>query len=192
MASNGNHPSIAVAKCQNASRWKPLSLSTSATPETHSSDFSDYGFIDTIALAQKLGVNFLPISPQVALGQLNRGGQAEIYQALINLQTAFAFKAFVNSSNKDECNFREIINEMIVLSHPLIKKHPHIVRLEGICWDPPSSGRISPTLLFEKASIGDLGDFIPSTRGQDISLENKLSLCIDIGIAVRDMHANGE
>ncbi|KAH8645899.1 kinase-like domain-containing protein [Tricladium varicosporioides] len=173
--------------------WNTLTLFTgSALPEeTSSHSYSDYGFMDTIALAQRLGLSFLPITWQAALGQLGNGGQADIYQAIINVQTSFAFKSYETTSGRHRCNFQGLVNEMIMLTHPLIKNHPYIVKLEGVCWDIPGDQNISPVLVFEKAHMGDLDNFITSRIWVNISVAEKLSICADIGIAVRDMHSNG-
>jgi hypothetical protein len=103
--------------------WGPLTLFTgSALPEKASShSYSDYGSMDTIALAQRLGLSFLPITWQVALGQMGSGGQADIYQAIINVQTSFAFKSYETTRGRHRCNFQGLINDMIMLTHPLIK-----------------------------------------------------------------------
>lgn len=166
-------------------------LTAGAIPESPSTHYSNYGFIDTLALAQRLRVHFLPITWQAALGPLNRGGQAAIYQALVNAQTSLAFKCFRTRPQTYEPDFQELINEIIVLTHPSIRQHPHIARLEGICWDIPQDAPISPVLVFEKAQIGDLYNFVTSTKGEDLSAEDRLNTCVDIGTAVRDMHSNG-
>jgi hypothetical protein len=173
--------------------WNLLTFFTgSALPQkTSSHSYSDYGFMDAIALAQRLGLSFLPITWQAALGQLGSGGQADIYQAIINVQTSFAFKSYETSHGRHRCNFQGLVNEMIMLTHPLIKNHPYIVKLEGVCWDIPGDQNISPVLVFEKAHMGDLDHFITSGIWADISVAERLSICADIGIAVRDMHSNG-
>jgi serine/threonine protein kinase len=112
-------------------------------------------------------------------------------KALINAQTSFAFKSFRTSPQTNKSEFQELINEMILLSHPLIREHPHIVRLEGICWDIPRESHISPVLVFEKAHMGDLDHFLTSNKGGDLSMKDRLNICVHIGIAVRDMHSNG-
>jgi hypothetical protein len=167
----------------------PTLLSSSATPQSSDSS-SNYSFIEVLALAQRLQVPFLPITWRAALGAIN-GGQAEIYQSLINAQTSLAFKLFRSHQRKKESELQELINEIVVLAHPLIRQHPHVVRLEGICWDIPRDEHISPVLVFEKAQTGDLYRFLRSGQGERLSTMDRLNICVDIGIAVRDMHSNG-
>jgi hypothetical protein len=77
-----------------------------------------------------------------------------------------------------------------VLSHPLIRMHPHIVELEGICWDIISEDEVWPVLMFEKSKCGDLNDFITSRVGRSLGIVERLNLCLDAGIAIVDMHDN--
>jgi hypothetical protein len=80
---------------------------------------------------------------------------------------------------------------MIMLSHHAIQDHPYVVTLEGICWDIPRDGdQVWPVLVFEKSIHGDLFQFVKAGRGSALSIQEKLKLCTDIGIAIRDMHSN--
>lgn len=170
-------------------------LTSGATPENPSTQYSDYGFIAMLALAQRLHIHFLPITWQAALGPVGEGGQAGINQALIHVQTSFAFKCFTKASqvhNFERASFQELISEMVVLSHPLIREHPHVVRLEGVCWDVSQDDQVWPVLVFEKAHLGDLDQFITSSKGKKLFMEDRLNLCADIGIAIRDMHSNSK
>jgi Protein tyrosine and serine/threonine kinase len=160
----------------------------SAKPTRILSQFANYGFIAVLGLAQRLHIRFLPITWQTAIDPFGKGGQARIHQALVNIQTSFAFKRFKHS-NQDL--FGETVQEMIVLSHPVIREHEHIVTLEGICWDIPQDERVWPVLVFQKSHFGDLDKFARLEKFKSLSTEDKLSLCADVGIAIRDMHHNG-
>ena len=161
---------------------------SSARPVYASEQYADYSFIAMLGLAQRLHVRFLPITWQAALGHMGKGGQAVINEASVNVQISFAFKLF---DRPQEHPFREIIQEMVVLSHPVVQKHDHIVTLEGICWDIPEDDQVWPVLVFEKSHLGDLHRFARLERFKDLSIEDKLNLCADIGLAIRDMHRNG-
>jgi len=169
-------------------------FSRSATVFRPTAQYADYGFIAVLALAQRLHIDFLPLTWQAALGPIREGGQAGINQALINLQTSLAFKCFGDSPNRNDGRtpFQDIVSEMIVLSHPSIRKHPHIVRLEGICWDIPSNDQVWPVLVFEKTQLGDLYHFAKSGNGRSLGMEDRLKLCVDVGIAIMDMHSNSQ
>jgi hypothetical protein len=163
-------------------------LGHSARPTCAPTQYADYGFIALLGLAQRLRIRFLPITWQEALGRIGNGGQAGINQALINIQTSFAFKRF---SLPDRDPFRETIQEMVVLSHSVVLQHEHIVTLEGICWDIPQDERVWPVLVFQKSHLGDLDKFARSEKFKNLSIEDRLNLCADVGIAIRDMHCSG-
>ena len=161
---------------------------TSAAPLHAPSQYADYGFIAVLGLAQRLRVPFLPMTWQTAMAQIGEGGQAEISQAVANVETSFAFKRFKQT---DYDPFREIVQEMVVLSHSAIQNHEHIVSLEGICWDIPHDNKVWPVLVFEKSQLGDLYKFANTKKFNVQSMTDKLNLCVDVGIAIRDMHCNG-
>ena len=162
---------------------------SSARPVYASEQYADYGFIAMLGLAQRLHVPFLPITWQAPLGQMGKGGQAGINEAFVNAQISFAFKLF---HRPQQYPFREIAQEMVVLSHPMVRQHKHIITLGGICWDIPEDNQVWPILVFEKSHLGDLYRFARLERFKDLSIEDKLNLCADIGLAIRDMHRNGK
>lgn len=164
-------------------------LGQSATLVRASERYSGYGFTAFLGLAQRLNVSFLPITWQATLGPVGKGGQAGINQALVNIQISFAFKHF---DYKPQDPFRMAAQEMVVLSHRVIREHQHIVRLEGICWDIRSRVQVRPVLVFQKSDLGDLYKFSITEEYKCLSIKDKLNLCTDIGIAIRDMHLNGK
>ena len=164
------------------------SFGPNATLACAPNQYVNYDFIAVLGLAQRLDIPFLPITWQAALGQIGEGGQARINQALANIQISFAFKRF---NHPDSDPFRQTIQEMVVLSHPIIREHKHIVRLEGICWDVPSDHEVWPVLVFQKTHLGNLLRFARLERFKNLSMEDRLDLCADIGVAIRDMHENG-
>lgn len=153
-----------------------------------SRQYADYSFIAVLGLAQRLSIDFLPIRWQSAIGRIGRGGQARINQGLVNIQTSFAFKCFDHQPSDP---FRETVQEMVVLGHPTIRKHDYIVSLEGMCWDIPNDNDVWPVLVFQKTHLGDLYSFSISKRFRSLSIKDRLNLCVDIGIAIRDMHGIG-
>lgn len=161
---------------------------SSARPVFASEKYADYGFIAMLGLAQRLHVRFLPITWQAPLGPIGKGGQAGINESLVTAQISFAFKLF---NRPQQHPFREIVQEMVVLSHPTVRQHRHIVTLEGICWDIPEDNQVWPVLVFEKSHLGDLHRFARLESFKDLSIEDKLNLCADVGLAIRDMHRNG-
>lgn len=164
-------------------------LSSGATLAYATEEYTNYGFIALLGLAQRFHVDFLPIVWQEPRGKIGRGGQASINQATLDLQISLAFKQFAQREVDDP--FKEIVRELIMLTHPSVQDHRFIVQLEGICWDIVED-KVWPVLVFQKTSLGDLEDFANSDTGRNLSVEQKRGICADIGTAIRDMHANSK
>lgn len=164
----------------------------SASSTSASAENADYGFLALLGLAQRLRVDLLPLTYQVARGSLDeggkggRGGQAKIYQSYINPGASFVFKQFSGNS------YHELVSELLVLTHEVVRKHRYIVRLEGICWDIRNDDDVRPVLVFEQSPLGDLYYFMRAGLGNKLSIDDRLRLCVEIGVAIRDMHANSE
>ncbi len=115
-----------------------------------SEKYADYDFIAMLGLAQRLHVRFLSITWQTSLSSIEKNGQAEINESLVTAQISFAFKLFNRSQQHF---FREIVQEMIVLSHSMIRQHRHIVTLEEICWDISENNQVWSVLMFERVIL---------------------------------------
>ena len=158
----------------------------SARPAHPSNQYADYCFIAVLALAQRMQIRFFYMTWEVMRGRIGGGGQAGINETLVSLQISFAFKRFYHPHQDP---FKETVQEIAVLGHPAIRQHKHVVRLVGICWDIPAFNEVWPVLVFQKSHWGDLFKF--SRKLRDMAIEEKLSLCADVGTAIRDMHLNG-
>ncbi len=134
---------------------------SSARPVHASEQYADYDFISLLGLAQRLHVDFLPLTWQAPLGPIGKGGQAGINEALANIQTSFAFKLY---KRPQEHPFKEVAQEIVALSHPAVREHHFTVTLEGICWDIPEDDHVWPVLVFEKSHLGDLHIFAKRER----------------------------
>lgn len=167
---------------------RPKELYRSASLTRPSENYANYDLIAFLGLAQRLSVEFLPITWQKFRGLIGGGGQAKIGQALMNLRMSFAFKRFNHQSSQDP--FQEVVQEIIVLACPAVRQHQYITQLEGICWNFTTTNEVWPVLIFEKTHLGDLYEFMRSDKGKSLSTEDRLDICIDIGIAIRDMHVN--
>lgn len=157
--------------------------------------------ISFLAIAQKLKIDFIPITWQSALEELGEGGTAKIRQSLVNVRLSFAFKwiklkriKLLSDSERDrECVFQALASEISVLGHPNIRYHANVVRLEGICWDfPEQDGAVRPVLVFEKARYGDLAQFSETRAGRNMSFEDRLKVCVNVANAILMMHSCGE
>src|SRR5436190_19411296 len=92
----------------------------SAIPVNPAAQYADYGFIAVLGLAQRLCIDFLPVTWQAALGSIGEGGEGRINQSLINLQTSFAFKLFIEKPETACPPFQNFVREIVMLSQPSI------------------------------------------------------------------------
>lgn len=163
----------------------------SASPVSPTREYSHCSFIDALGLAQRLNVKLIPMMWHARLGLVGRGGQAKVNRARVNQLISFAFKRFSRRHGVTD-SFQEIVREMSLLAHPAVRRHKHIVKLEGICCEVMHEREVWPVLMFQNSECGDLDDFIRSERGSAISLEERLDLCGGVAIAIRDMHMNSK
>ena len=180
----------------------------SATIENRRDHFD---LITFLGVAQRLHIDFLPITWEPALDCIGQGATAEIRQVSANLEFSFAFKRPVFDLRLGLENFERrvlpsLIAEISTLGLKSIRKHPNINKLEGICWEVVSSegecisretlcasrnGGIVPVLVFEKAKYGDLHYFMTQEAGRELSFAQKIGICTDIAKAVAEMHYHG-
>lgn len=95
-----------------------------------SNQYANYSFIAVLSFVQKLRIRFFFITWQTALNRVEKNDQIEINQALINIQINFAFKFFQRSQQHF---FKKIVQELMALSHSVMRKHEHIITLKRIC-----------------------------------------------------------
>jgi len=143
-----------------------------------------------LSVVQKCNVDFLSITWQPTLGILGTGGSGTISQSTFTTDIPLAFKRY-NQDGDSDMDFLPLISEVLILSQPPMHDHPHIVNLEGICWEiEPRTEKAVPTLVFEKASW-DLQQFMNVSEGKNMSIDNRLKICADIGSAIMTLHAYG-
>ena len=166
----------------------------SASTNRYNGDLQ-WDLIAFLAVVQKCNVDFLPIAWQPALDILGQGGSGTISQSTFITDMPLAFKRFHeggdSGSGDSGMDFLPLISEVLILSQPPIQEHPNIVNLEGVCWEiKPRTEKAVPVLIFEKASW-DLQQFMSVSEGKNISIDDRLKICADIGSAILTMHAYG-
>ncbi|KAF8541195.1 kinase-like domain-containing protein [Trichophaea hybrida] len=98
-----------------------------------------------------------------------------------------AFKRFHDDDGSDT-DFLPMISEVLIVSQPAIQNHPNIVNLEGICWEIKSrTEKAVPVFVFEKAAW-HLQQFMNVSEGRNMSMNDRLNLCADIGSAIGTLH----
>jgi hypothetical protein len=150
-----------------------------------------YGFISFLGLAQRLKVKFLSnrwLLGLTVLGSRGRGGQATILEG-----STLAYKRFKRQGyDGKNVDFQEPVNELLTLTHAAIQNHPHVTQLKGLCWDFSDDSQVFPVLVFDMSVLGDLHHFASSEKFQKMPLYDRLQLCLDVGLAIRDLHAGGK
>lgn len=165
-----------------------------------------------LAIAQIYVIEFLHELWDRDLGPIGFGASAEVRTKFVSDFKDFAFKRHRASglssvSLKPDCNlddyneylsnnesvYNALVSELTVLSHPSIRYHQNFVQLEGICWETSSDGKeIWPVLVLEKANLGDMWNFGQSPEGRQLSLKDRLLLCLDVATALSTLHENGK
>ncbi|KAH7357598.1 hypothetical protein BKA66DRAFT_552783 [Pyrenochaeta sp. MPI-SDFR-AT-0127] len=186
-----------MATDSDSSFFKPRYLSDSSLPPPQEADTPPYDLVTFLGVIQKLQIDILSITWQAARQPIGAGATGRINEALINLHTSFAFKCVSDRQREETAEgriIRALISEVMVLGDPLIQRHPNIVALQGVCWDVTTDehgeDRVWPVLVFEKSQYGDLYHFTTLPVGRELSFAERLKLCVEVGIAISDMHIN--
>ena len=174
--------------------------STTDTSEQNSPeslpDRYHHSFISLFSLAVQLKIDFLNVAWQPALQLLGIGGSSRISPSnSITKTLSFAFKRTIPRRGRIDATpiiinkerFRSLICEVLVLSHPAIRKHPNVTSLLGISWEF-HEGTVWPVLVFPTASHGCLADFINNGEGKEASSEVVLRICAELALGVDALH----
>lgn len=156
-----------------------LTLSAHPVMPVHISP--DSVLYNILALAQTTSVDILPITHQPVLGTAGQGATTVIQQSSVGPGFELAFKAVESGP--------AFLREMSFLCCRFIRQHPFMVTLEGICWsidETRAETIIEPVMVFEKSPKGDLWSFMHNS-GKALTVLQRLSLCIQIAIALRDL-----
>lgn len=191
---------FALFKFQRAERVQGSQYLSGASIQAARVTDVPYDLITFLTMIQKLQIDILPIAWQVARQQIAVGETGKIRQAQIDLQTSFAFKCVADRQKEDGRGERQVerktisalINEIIVLGHTSIREHPNIVDLQGICWGIMPDDKVWPVLVFRKTQYGDLYNFAALPIGRELSIGQRLKLCVDVGTAISDMYCNSK
>jgi len=163
-----------------------------------------------LAIFQYYLFDFLTFRWKDGLDPIGHGGTADVRGLLVTEQNTFAYKQhkeliLVDSTvykpensgigqaeRVHEKIFNQMVSEVTILGHPLIRNHQNIIRLEGAYWEVPTDGSPPwPILVFERADLGDLWSFAKSAEGLEMSFEKRLGICLDVTQAVSALHNLG-
>lgn len=166
-------------------------IRTTAVPEN-----DHCNFIYFCAEAQALGIDFLSITWQPHIGLGGIGGTSKIQQSLLSADFSLAFKSIdlggvLRARQHHELRtiyslFRAEIQHM---RDPRVLRCPHIMLVDGICWNINSvDGVVDPVLVYERAVLGDLYYYMTSGEGRSLDVETRIKICRDIAIGLETLH----
>jgi serine/threonine protein kinase len=87
--------------------------------------------------------------------------------------------------------YQALISEVCILGQRPIRDHPHILRLQGVCFEAPSGETdVWPVLVFEKAKYGSLKEFMEIERGSTLTFHQRLGMIYEIISAIALVHSS--
>jgi serine/threonine protein kinase len=162
----------------------------SASTNLSNSD-TENDLIAFLSIIQKYNIDFLPITWQPTLSDLGRGASGTVSQSTFYADKPLAFKRYQHNDGS-EMDFLPIMSEVLILSQPPVQHHPNIVKLEGICWEiKRRTEKAVPVLVFQKATW-DLKQFMNVREGMDMTVDERLQICANVGSAIMALHAYGK
>lgn len=164
-----------------------------------------------LAVVEYYDFDYIDVKWKQGLDVLGAGGTATVRELYITENYMLAYKRhkalealqydkfgekkknLSDSASPDlaEKVFNEMVAEVTVLGHPLIRNHQNIVGLAGIYWEIAENSVPWPILVFDKAHRGDLWSFAKSSEGLQMNFKDRLGICLDIAQAISALHALG-
>jgi len=154
--------------------------------------------IQLLEIAMSLSIPLFPFTWSPAAASLGSGATGQISEGNLSARDSLAFKRFHSAGmrlpfTRDEVldlQYNAMASEIAVLGSEEMRRHPNITTLQGISFDVvPESDEVQPVLVFSKATVGNLVQFI---AGQNIvNPETLLAVCGEVAKAIRAMHLRG-
>ncbi|KAF3930874.1 Tankyrase-2 [Dactylella cylindrospora] len=91
-------------------------------------------------------------------------------------------------------NLQALLQDVAVMNHGPLRKHPNILGIEGYGWQTMNSGNVMSTLPFlavEFAPLGCLRDYLRSAENVSSKISTKLKICADIARGLHSLHQCG-
>ena len=150
-----------------------------------------HDFMSFLTHVQNQNVNFLAITMRPEFGTLGMGCTGVVYQSRQIQGKTFALVCFRFLGGPDTKQiWRLLIAKMAIPYHPILKEHPNIMNIKGICFgtDSLDGGCRLPMLVFCKSPFGDLHSFLKLRQGKKLPFKKRAELCLGIGSALRVLH----
>ena len=150
-----------------------------------------YDLLMFLAILQKINsAHFLAFTPCFNNDTQLRGANTLLHAQTFPDAQGIIFKRVDPQARlTEEDAFKALITELVVHEHAVIRIHPNILRLYGITWEVyPETLQVLPVFAFEKSQFGDLEAFL-TQEANNVSYMQKLQLCLDIGLAIDNLHS---
>jgi ankyrin repeat protein/serine/threonine protein kinase len=97
----------------------------------------------------------------------------------------------LSSADEDSMRYRSLIQELRILRHPPLIKHPHFLRIFEASWelDLMDGTKVLPTISTEFATWGTLQNFLLCIESEGLDWPGKRRLLLDVVEGISALHA---
>jgi serine/threonine protein kinase len=120
---------------------------------------------------------------------LDSGPAGPVFPQLVAVKTPLLEKGD-DKKKKNSHLFRSISKEYQILRSELLRRHDNVINAYGCCWQSLDvyDGLPIPCLILEGTELGDLAKFCQT---HELTLRERLRMCIQITEGVQAIHAMG-
>jgi len=189
-SSPGHHNSATKPpKMSHNLEWTDSLLKVTSRDSPSATSGIHYDLSTFLSIVLKSRINILAAMWN-AMSSFSHGGTANIRQWIVNVETTLAFKrtSRLFIEHPTWVAYKALISEVLILGSPAVHGHPNIVNLEAVSWEIVDGGDIRPVLVFEKAQRQDMGAFLKSEEGCEISFDARVSLCKHVAHGLMLLH----
>ena len=156
-----------------------------------------YDLLSFLAIVENIpSLRLFDFMPNFENSIIERGLSGEIHGIVQDEGHGVVFKRFLTphaiGSDESKIAFQALISEIIVLEHPVFKKHPNLPKLGGITWDVEIHHKLlvraMPVLVFRRSKFGNLRDYLTSRGSSRPSVWQRSQFCAEIGRAIEALH----
>jgi len=157
-----------------------------------------YDLLSFLAILENMpSLKLFDFMPNFFDSDVERGLSGEVHGIAQDEDLGVVFKRFQTphaiGSDESKVAFQALISEIIVLEHPVFKKHPNLPELGGITWDVEIHEkmlvRAMPVLVFRRSRFGNLRNYLASRGSSQPSVWHRVQFCAEIGRAIEALHS---
>jgi serine/threonine protein kinase len=122
------------------------------------------------------------------------GTESEMYEVDISRPSnalKYLRSSHLGNAEEDSLRYRSLIQELRILRHPPLAKHPNLLRIFEVGWelDLVDGTRALPTISTEFAIWGTLQSFLLCIEKDDVDWPMKRRLLLDVAEGLSALHA---